>query len=150
MVSLIDSDIVREKLEEEEWEKEQKYDSVSGYLEKNKRIKREITRLKKLFKDIDENKKKLVLTTIEDIAFMTITMQDLRDNIVRTGTTVEYKNGANQYGFKQSPDAQLYLQMSQKQTQAMKILIDCMPKTERINKVPDDDFDSFVHERAEV
>ena len=150
MVSLIDSESVREKMEEEEWEREQKYDSVANYLEKNRRIKKEIGRLKRLFKDIDESKKKLVQTTIEDVAFMTITMQDLRENIVRTGTTVEYKNGANQYGFKQSPDAQLYLQMSQKQTQAMKILIDCMPKSERISKVPDDDFDSFVHERAEV
>lgn len=137
-------------MEEEEWEREQKYDSVANYLEKNRRIKKEIGRLKRLFKDIDESKKKLVQTTIEDVAFMTITMQDLRENIVRTGTTVKYKNGENQYGFKQSPDAQLYLQMSQKQTQAMKILIDCMPKTERISKVPDDDFDSFVHEREDV
>ena len=62
---------------------------------------------------------------------MTITMQDLREQIVREGTTVEYKNGENQYGTKQSPDAQLYLQMSQKQTQAMKILVDCLPKTEK-------------------
>ena len=144
---IMDSDLVNEKIEEEEWEREQRYDSKAAYLEKDKRIKKEIARLSRLFKDIDESKKKLVKTTIEDVAFMTITMQDLRENIVRTGTTVKYKNGENQYGFKQSPDAQLYLQMSQKQTQAMKILLDCMPKAEKISKVPEDDFESFVRER---
>ena len=34
------------------------------------------------FKEIDKNKKKLVFTTIEDVAFMTVTMQDLREKIV--------------------------------------------------------------------
>ena len=132
---------------EEEIKREAEYDSVSSYLEKQKRIKKEINRLKKLFREIDENKKKLVQTTIEDVAFLTVTMQDLRENIVREGTTVTYKNGENQYGTKQSPDAQLYLQMSQKQTQAMKILIDCMPKTPA-STVKDDGFDDFVQGRG--
>ena len=73
-------------------------------------------------------------------------MQDLRDQIIREGTTVEYKNGENQYGTKQSPDAQLYLQMSQKQTQAMKILVECLPKTEK-PVARDDGFEDFVNGR---
>ena len=130
--------------------REEERDSATDYLEKQSRIKKEVARLKRLFKDRDENKKKLVMTTIEDIAFMTITMQELRENIIRTGTTVVYQNGANQFGMKQSPDAQLYLQMSQKQTQAMKILMDCMPKTEKKVTVPEDDFDDFVTGRKEI
>ena len=78
------------------------------YLEKQRRIKKEEARLKKLFSKIDKAKKSLVFTTIADVAFMTITMEDLRDNIIREGTTIQYKNGENQYGTKQSPDAQLY------------------------------------------
>lgn len=132
--------------EQEAQKKEAEFDSISSYIEKNKRIKKEVSRLKRLFAKIDENKKKLVFATIEDVAFMTVTMQDLRDQIVREGTTVEYKNGENQYGTKQSPDAQLYLQMSQKQTQAMKILVDCLPKTEK--PAPQDDgFEDFVRGR---
>lgn len=130
----------------EEIRRESKRDSICEYLDKQKRIKKEIGRLKRLFKEIDENKKKLVQTTIEDVAFLTVTMQDLRENIVRDGTTCEYKNGENQYGTKQSPDAQLYLQMSQKQTQAMKILMDCMPKTSAV-PIKDDGFDDFVKGR---
>lgn len=136
--------------EMEEAKREAEFDSISSYLEKTERIKKEVRRLKRLFKEIDENKKKLVFTTIEDVAFMTITMQDLRETIVRKGTSVVYKNGENQYGLKQSPDAQLYLQLSQKQTQAMKILLDCLPKKtkEAVSKL--DDFDEFVHGREDL
>ena len=76
-------------------------------------------------------------------------LKELSENIIRDGTTVEYKNGENQYGTKQSPDAQLYLQFSQKHTQAMKILLDCLPKTEKIKKQIDDGFDEFARGRED-
>lgn len=138
--------ITDREFEREQQRREAEFDSISSYLEKEKKIKREVNRLKKLFVEIDENKKKLVQATIEDVAFMTITMQELRESINREGTTVRYQNGENQHGTKQSPDAQLYLQMSQKQTQAMKILVDCLPKMEKqIRK--DDGFNEFVNGR---
>ena len=137
------------EFEEEEARREAEHDSISDYLEVQNRIKKEISRLKTLFKEIDKNKKKLVFTTIEDVAFMTVTMQDLREKIVRDGTTIVYKNGENQYGKKQSPDSQLYLQLSQKQTQAMKILIDCLPKTDK-PKEKDDGFNAFVNGREDI
>ncbi len=136
-----------EDIEAEMARREADYDSASEYLEKQNRIKKEATRLRRLFSKIDPKKKQLVFSTIDDVAFMTITMQDLRETIIREGTTVEYKNGENQYGTKQSPDAQLYLQMSQKQTQAMKILVDCLPKTEKVVPQKDDGFEDFVNGR---
>ena len=159
--------VTPEEIEEEAMHRDEKADSISQYLEKQKRVKKEVARLKRLviydkdkaetteidrqIKEIDENKKKLVLATIDDVAFMSITMQDLRENIIRDGTTAEYKNGENQYGTKQSPDAQLYLQFSQKQTQAMKILQDCLPKTKAVEVVEKDDgFDEFVGGREDV
>lgn len=135
-----------DEFEEEQRRREAEFDSVAEYLEKKKRIDKEVRRLKRLFSKIDENKKKLVFATIEDVAFLTITMQDLRESIIRDGTTAKYKNGENQYGTKQSPDAQLYLQMSQKQTQAMKILVECLPKTEKPIQ-ENDGFDDFLRER---
>ena len=134
----------------EESKTDEKTDNELDYQEKNAKIEKEIRRLRRLFSKIDKNKKNLVYTTIDDIAFMTVTMQELREKIIREGTSIEYKNGENQWGKKQSPDAQLYLQMSQKQTQAMKILIDCMPKTEQINKEIKDGFDDFVTGREDV
>ena len=135
---------------DEEARREAQYDSISDYLDKQTRIKKEVSRLKRLFSKIDPQKKKLVFATIDDVAFMTITMQDLRESIIREGTTVEYKNGENQYGTKQSPDAQLYLQMSQKQTAAMKILIDCLPKTQPKAAVEKSDgFEDFINSRED-
>lgn len=134
----------------EESKTDEKTDNELDYQEKNAKIEKEIRRLRRLFSKIDKNKKNLVYTTIDDIAFMTVTMQELREKIIREGTSIEYKNGENQWGKKQSPDAQLYLQMSQKQTQAMKILIDCMPKTEQISKEIKDGFDDFVSGREDV
>lgn len=135
---------------DEEARREAQYDSISEYLDKQNRIKKEVARLKRLFSKIDPQKKKLVFATIDDVAFMTITMQDLRESIIREGTTVEYKNGENQYGTKQSPDAQLYLQMSQKQTAAMKILIDCLPKTQPKAAVEKNDgFEDFINSRED-
>ncbi len=134
------------RYQDEVAKREAEYDSITGYLEKEKRIKKERGRLTRLFSQIDPNKKKLVFATIADAAFLTITMEDLRENINRDGTTATYKNGENQYGTKQSPDAQLYLQMSQKLTAAMKILVDCLPKTEKPVK-EDDGFDSFLQEK---
>ena len=131
-------------------ERNEKEDNELAYQEKNAKIEKEIRRLRRLFSKIDKNKKNLVYTTIDDIAFMTVTMQELREKIIREGTSIEYKNGENQWGKKQSPAAQLYLQMSQKQTQAMKILIDCMPKTEQISKEIKDGFDDFVSGREDV
>lgn len=140
---MVDYDDVLDKVEREE-----KVDSAIDYLEKTKRIKKEMARLKRLFREIDDKKKKLVYTTMEDVAFMTVTMQDLREEIIRDGTTATYKNGENQYGTKQSPASQIYLQMSQKQTQAMKILLDCLPKKDIPKK--EDDFDDFVNGREDI
>ncbi len=121
-------------------------EEMKDYKEKEAAIKKEERRLKRLFAKIDDSKKKLAFSTIADVAFLTVIMQELREKILKEGTTCEYKNGENQYGTKQSPDAQLYLQMSQKQTAAMKILMDCLPKTER-PEPKDDGFNDFVAER---
>lgn len=141
--------IGEKEYEIEEAKREAERDSITEYLEKQKRIKKEAGRLKRLFAQIDETKKKLVFATIDDVAFMTITMQDLREQIIRDGTTVVYKNGENQYGTKQSPDAQLYLQMSQKQTAAMKILVDCLPKTQKPIAEKSDSFEEFINARED-
>ncbi len=121
-------------------------EKMKDYQEKETAIKKEERRLKRLFAKIDDSKKKLAFATIADVAFLTVIMKELREKILKEGTTCEYKNGENQYGTKQSPDAQLYLQMSQKQTAAMKILMDCLPKMER-PEPKDDGFDDFIAER---
>lgn len=62
------------EFEKEQIRREAEYDSISGYMDKTKRINKELRRLKKLFTEIDENKKKLVQATMEDVAFLTVTI----------------------------------------------------------------------------
>lgn len=115
---------------------------------KQERIKKEVRRLKRVFSKLDKNKKSLVETAIQDVAFLAVSMEDLRNKILVEGTTTEYKNGENQYGTKQSPDAQLYMAMSQKHTQAMKILMDALAKQPAQTVVKEvDNFDDFVQGR---
>ena len=79
---------------------------------KEAKIKSEKTRLKGIFKDLDENKKKLVTPLIEKAAFMSIELDELQNVIEETGWTSEYKNGENQYGTKKSPEAETYIALT--------------------------------------
>ena len=72
----------------EESKTDEKTDNELDYQEKNAKIEKEIRRLRRLFSKIDKNKKNLVYTTIDDIAFMTVTMQELREKIIREGTSI--------------------------------------------------------------
>jgi len=113
-------------------------------------VKKEVARLRQLFPNMDEHKQSLVQTLIDDVAFMAVTMAELRERIAENGTISEYQNGENQWGTKQSPDVQTYIALSQKHTAAMKILLDCQPKEDTKPKAQDDGFDDFVTGREDV
>lgn len=98
---------------------------------KEERIKTEKARLKRVFKDLDENKKKLVTPLIEKAAFMGVELDDLQAVIEQEGWTSEYKNGANQYGTKKSPEAETYIALSKNYAAVIKQLTDLVPAAKR-------------------
>lgn len=98
---------------------------------KEQRIKSEKTRLKGIFKDLDENKKKLVTPLIEKAAFMGVELDDLQETIEQDGWTSEYKNGENQYGTKKSPEAETYIALSKNYAAVIKQLTDLVPAAKR-------------------
>ena len=81
---------------------------------KEQRIKAEKTRLKGIFKDLDENKKKLVTPLIE-----------------KDGWTSEYQNGQNQWGTKKSPEAETYIALSKNYAAIIKQLTELVPAAKR-------------------
>jgi hypothetical protein len=108
------------------------------FLEKDKRVKVEINRLKKIFKDLelDEKKMQVANSLIENAAFMTITLEDLQVAINENGVISEYKNGENQYGTKQSDEVKTYISLINRHSSVMKQLTDLLPaekKQENIN-----------------
>ena len=89
---------------------------------KEQRIKTEKTRLKGIFKDLDENKRKLVTPLIEKAAFMSIELDDLQAKLEKDGWTSEYQNGQNQWGTKKSPEAETYIALSKNYAAVIKQL----------------------------
>ena len=97
-------------------------------LTKEQKIKKEISRLKKLYKDMPEQTMKKVISLIENAAFMEITLQDLQDDINKNGAVSEYQNGENQFGTKESPEASIYNKMIKNLMGAIKQLTDLTPQ----------------------
>ena len=100
-------------------------------IKKEEKIKKEKTRLKGIFKNLDENKKKLVTPLIEKAAFMSVELDILQDSIQENGWTSEYQNGANQWGEKRSAEADTYIALSKNYTAVIKQLTELVPAAER-------------------
>lgn len=100
-------------------------------LSKQERIKKEQRRLRTIFKDLEQNKKKLVTPLIDKAAFMSIELDELQDTIEADGWISEYKNGENQYGTKRSPEADTYIALSKNYAAVIKQLVDLVPEPKR-------------------
>lgn len=127
--------------------------------DKERRIKREVLKLKKNWQKkgqkADETTKKLMdfcMPLIQNLAFMTVTLEDLKEEINRDGCTVEYKNGENQYGTKKNPAVETYNTMLKNYSVIYKQVFDMIPKPEEWekDKGDEDGFDDFIKERDET
>ena len=101
---------------------------------KEQRIKSENTRLKGVFKDLDENKKKIVVPLIQKAAFMHVELEELQKVIEEEGCVCEYKNGENQYGTKKSPEVDVYNTMIKNYTAIIKTLAELAPAAPKKRK----------------
>lgn len=98
---------------------------------KEQRIKSEKTRLRGIFRELDENKRKLVTPLIEKAAFMSVELDDLQATIEQDGWTSEYQNGQNQWGTKKSPEAETYIALSKNYAAVIKQLTELVPAAKR-------------------
>lgn len=125
-------------------------DKTSNYTQeaKDKLIKKEILRLKRIFKHLEKDKWDTALSLIKNAAFMTITLEDLQETINREGAVSEYQNGENQWGTKKSPEVEIYNTMIKNHMTIIKQLSDLLPKD--LPKDPQEDgFDGFVSDRSD-
>lgn len=97
-------------------------------LNKDQRIKKELRRLNKIFKNLPENKKILLEHVIENAAYMAATLDDLQDAVDQTGGVTEYQNGAKQSGTKVSAELQAYTATMKIYNTTIKALCDELPK----------------------
>lgn len=110
-------------------------------IEKNKQIKKETQKLKKLFKDLPDNKKKMTEKLIENASFMSTTLDELKEDIKLYGVKETYVNGKDQFGFKESIESKTYNTMVKNYMNIIKQLNDMLPEERKINE--DDEFERF-------
>ncbi|MCL2575713.1 MAG: hypothetical protein FWE33_04695 [Defluviitaleaceae bacterium] len=96
-------------------------------LSKEEKINKEIKRLRKVFKELDKNKLAAVDSLIRNAAFMSVSLEELQEIINSEGYTQKYKNGANQYGKKQSEAVKIHISMTRNHAVAIKQLADLAP-----------------------
>ena len=109
--------------------------------EKNKKIRKEKKKLKTIFKKVPDEKQKLVEKLVDNAAYLAIELDELREHILLNGIREEYKNGENQYGYKESVENKTYKDYIKQYTTIIKQLNDMLPQGEKIN--PDDEFENF-------
>lgn len=127
-------------MEDENQEIRQKI-TEKALVEKNQKIKKETQRLKKMFKELSDNKKKMAEKLIENASFMSITLDELKEDIKVYGVKETYVNGVNQFGFKESIESKTYNTMVKNYMNIVKQLNDMLPEQKQINE--DDEFDKF-------
>ena len=96
-----------------------------------KKKSKELNKLKKIFKDIDESKKKTAEKLIENAAFMAESLDKLQEIIQEKGFVEEYHNGANQSGVKKCSEVEIYNTMIKNYSSIIKQLVDLLPNDAR-------------------
>ena len=90
-------------------------------------IQQEINRWEKIFKGISDDKKDAAARLIERVAFMTITLEILEEDIKTKGPTYKFENGS-QTMFVENPSQKSYNTMINRYTAACDKLFNLLPK----------------------
>lgn len=107
----------------------------------NKEIKKERNRLKKLYKELPDNKFKLVEKLLDNAAFIAVQLKLMQDDIKENGIKEFYMNGKGQFGYKESVSSKTFNVSIKNYMNIIKQLNDMLPEEKKISE--DDEFDRF-------
>lgn len=114
---------------------------------KEKRTGAEKLRLTKIYKDIPEEKKRLIEGLINRAAFMRITLEDMEEDLDTNGFVEPFTQSEKTEPYeRERPVARLYNTMNKNYQSIIKQLSDLLPKEEAMKEV-DDGFEDFVTDR---
>jgi len=105
--------------------------------ERNERIKKELTRIKSAFKDLDEFRIVALDRLLYEAAFLSTTLDETKQMINRDGITEKYTNGANQCGYKKSSAVEVYDKFIASYTKIIAQLTKELPDAASKNKAAD-------------
>jgi len=106
-----------------------------GKPSKNTRIKKEKSRLLDIFADLEPNKLSTCQALIDRAAFITISLQDLEEQLNATGWVEEYQNGENQSGLKKAAAADVHISLTKNLNAIIKQLLDLVPPAQKKSRL---------------
>lgn len=104
-------------------------------IKKTTRINREKQRLLEIFSDLDENKLRTCYALIDRAAFITVSLEDLEEELNETGWTETYTNGQNQEGVKQAAAASVHISLTKNLNTIMKQLLEFVPPAQKKSRL---------------
>ena len=114
--------------------------------EKAKRIKRELTRLRKSFKPLPEDKRRLAEGLMQEAAFMRVTLEETREIIDREGVIELFEQGKQRF-LREHPATKVYAALINRYSAVVKQLIDLLPDGDK-QKTEADELMAFVKRRS--
>ena len=103
--------------------------------DKEKRIRKESRRLLEIFQGLEPNKLKAVDALIARAAFITVSLQDLEDELNTSGWTETYTNGRNQEGVKKAAAAEAHISLTKNLNAIMKQLLELVPPEQKASRL---------------
>ena len=96
-------------------------------LEQEKRIKKEVTKLRKFIKDLETEEQNMAMYLINELAFMKVTLEDLKEEVSEYGVIDIMPQG--EYSIKrENPALKTYNTMVQRYNSTLKQLDDFINK----------------------
>ena len=99
------------------------------------RINREKARLLKVFDGIDANKLETCQALIDRAAFITVSLQDVEEELNRTGWIEPYQNGEKQSGMKKAAAADVHISLTKNLSTIIKQLLEFVPPAQRKSRL---------------
>jgi len=115
---------------------------ITKKIEKEKMIKSEILKLKRLFKTLPKDKIKAAEGLIHEAAFMRATLAEARETIDKEGILDWFEQGSNAY-YREHPATKVYNTMIQRYATVCKQLFDMIPDPDA-GKQAEDELMAFV------
>lgn len=105
--------------------------------EKEKRIKSELNRLKKIFADLPEDAKRVADGLIQEAAFMRVTLEETRAVIDREGVIERFEQGVQRF-YREHPATKVYTALINRYQGVIKQLLDLLPDKDKTKQEADE------------
>ena len=104
-------------------------------VKKETRVRKEKERLCEIFKGLEENKLKTCRALIDRAAFITVSLEDLEEQLNETGWVEEYQNGENQSGMKKAAAADVHISLTKNLNAIIKQLLEMVPPAQKESRL---------------